>query len=227
MDCFKITHDTALIFDFDGTMCRLFKRYDLKGVSQTLHGRMQKYGVDFSVELDAYHVFMEIVRQTERKISIRERALREADRIIIAAELEAVRTGEPVKGVETVLSQLIQAGYTVGIATNNSVECIEAFLKKYCSALKVPVVGRIGTNPERMKPDPWSVEEVLRSLNCRADNAVLIGDSQRDFDCARRAGCQFIGMAATEIMRERLMKLTDADHIVSDYFELKDRFGIC
>lgn len=226
MDCFKITHDTALIFDFDGTMCRLFKNYDLESVKHTLHESMQKYGVNFSVRLDAFDVFMEIIRQTDNETGVRELALLEADCILTATEEAAVLTGEHVKGVEIVFPQLVLAGYTVGISTNNSAACVETFLKRYCPGITVPIVGRVGAKPELMKPNTWSVEEILKLLNCHPENAIFIGDTQRDFDCAQRVGCQFIGMAATEIKRGRLLKILSSNHIVSDYFKLIDRLNI-
>lgn len=54
------------------------------------------------------------------------------------------------------------------------------------------------------KPDPAPLRLVLERLNCRSDEAVFIGDSVIDAQCARNAGVRFLlhesGYGATEAL---------------------------
>ena len=222
MDSLQITN-TALLFDFDGTMYRLFANYDLKKVILELRETVKKYGVDFSLECDSFDIFSEVIRQTVEDSNERENALFEANQILTNAEIEAIGSGELVDGVERVFPYLKAKGYSIGIATNNSAECINAFLEQYCSNIKVPVAGRIGTKPNLMKPNPWSIFAVLRQLNRLPQDAIFIGDTQRDFFAAKNVGCKFIGMAPTSRKREKLLQVISDSDLVSNYWELLDK----
>ena len=211
----------GLVFDFDGTLCRLFKNYNLNGVTVELHNRMQRYGFDFSLDRDAFDIFAFINAQKNLSEAGKTKLLIEMDRVLTAAEVEAVKSCEPVNGVSKILSLLKEAGYILGVATNNSYTCVHDFLKLYCGGLEVPIVGRVGSNPELMKPNPWSLIEVLKKMNCNIKHAVFFGDTQRDYECSLNADCKFIGVAPTQKKRERLQLLKPKIEIVTDFYELK------
>lgn len=220
MDCSKLNRDLALIFDFDGTMCQIFKNYNLHNIVALLVEKMKSFDIEFSYEKDSFDVFEEIVKQTENKIEIRKTALNEANHILSIAELEAVVTGELVEGVDVVLPKLIKNKIAIGISTNNSSQCVLSFLHKYMPNHVIPTIGRIGDEPELMKPNPYSIVEVLKEMNCSTVNAIFIGDSLRDYQGAMNAGCQFIGMAPTEKKRDRLLKVIPESNIVTNFYEL-------
>lgn len=220
MDYCKVKNDIAFVFDFDGTMCRLFKNYNLNKVVLSLRDKMKDYGIEFSTENDAYDVFSEIIRQTEDGSATREKALIDADKIITAAEIEAINTGELVNGVEIVIPFLKKAGFQIGIATNNSVQCVATFMQKNCPNTNIPIVGRVGIKPELMKPNAWSLLEVLKEMNHLPVNTIFVGDTQRDYLCSISAGCEFIGMAPTDSKRQRLLQVLSESGIASDFNEL-------
>lgn len=219
MDSVKL-NCKAIVLDFDGTMCRLFKNYDLHNVAVSLNKEMRAFGVNFSAEKDAFNVFSEIIGQTSENAQERELALSLADKILTEAETDAVGSGEPVKGVDHVVRQLVKLGYSIGISTNNSRQCVEAFIDRYCNGIVVPIVGRNGIHPELMKPNPWSLTEVMKLMKSELRETVFIGDTQRDYDCAMSIGCNFIGMAPTDLKRQRLLKIVSENKIISDYYEL-------
>ena len=64
MDYNPVTSKTALIFDFDGTICGIFKNYDLKAVTTDLAAGLQAMGLEFSGDRDAFDAFAEVQRQT-------------------------------------------------------------------------------------------------------------------------------------------------------------------
>lgn len=220
MDYCKLKKDVALVFDFDGTMCRLFKNYNLNKVVVTLCDKMKDHGIEFSTENDSFDIFSEVIRQTEEGSATREKALIDADQIITAAEIESINTGELVNGVEIAIPFLEKTGFSIGIATNNSVQCVATFMQKNCPSTIIPIVGRVGAKPELMKPNAWSVLEVLKKMNRLPENTIFIGDSQPDYLSAISAGCEFIGMAPTDSKRQRLLQVVSESSIVSDFNEL-------
>lgn len=222
MDNFKLTRP-SLVFDFDGTMVKLFSNYNLKKTSSHLKEVVKKYGVGFDDKLDAFDVFSVISCALSPTDTRRAEAYREADAVLTEAELEAVVTGQPVDGVAEGLTQLFEEGFNLGIATNNSAKCVSAFMSRYCPTVAIPVVGRVGERPELMKPDAWSLVTVMNKMGCVAQNTILIGDTSRDYECAVTAGCKFIGMAHSGYKFERLLKIIDAKDIVCNYRELKEK----
>lgn len=219
MDNIELKKKEVIIFDFDGTMCRLFKNYNLASVVQSLQTAVRAFDVVFSLSNDAFDIFAEIIRQVKDKDK-REAAFYCADKILTEAEIEAVETGEPVLGVETMMSFLYRNHYRFGISTNNSEMCVRAFLKKYCQAIPIPVIGRQGNKPELMKPNTWSLDRAIEELNGIPQDTIFIGDTERDYQCAMNAGCRFLGMAATERKREKLSTLLSEECIVLNYYDL-------
>ena len=219
MDYFKLKKEEVLILDFDGTMCRLFKNYDLASVVKSLQIAMRAFGVDFSLSSDAFDVFAEVVRQVEDPCR-REEALSFADNILTKAEIEAAETGDPVPGVEAAMSFLYRNHYRVGISTNNSEACVRVFLGKYCQAIPIPVIGRHGTKPELMKPNTWSLKRAIGELAGDPGSTIFIGDTERDYQCALKVGCRFWGMAPTEKKREKLSALLSEERLLTDYYDL-------
>ncbi len=221
MDIEKINRESAIVFDFDGTMCRLFVHYDLNKTVSIMQTRMQAYGIDFCEKLDAFDVFSEIEKQTSDLDDVRELAFFEADRILTLAEIEAASTGECVEGVVEVLTKLLDKGVKIGIATNNSEECVKTFLMRFFSNLTIPIVGRIGNKPWLMKPNKWTLIETSKRLNCSVNDLLFIGDTKRDYECSRIVGCGFLGMASTRTKEEKLSELCGSN-IIHNYYELWD-----
>ncbi len=220
MDHINLKKDGALVFDFDGTICQLFVNYDMKDVVVTLRDKMKSYGIEFSIEKDIFDVFSEVIRQTEEGSDTREKALFDANQLLTAAETDAVNSGIPVNGVDSAISIFEKKGVPVGISTNNSIQCVEAFLHKNCQNAIIPTAGRVGTKPELMKPNPWSILEVLKKMNRKPENTIFVGDTQRDYFASVNAGCDFIGMAPTVKKRQRLLEILPENYIVSDFNEL-------
>ncbi len=224
MDQITLKKEGALVFDFDGTLCQLFINYDRNKLLFALHERMKFYDIEFSIEKDSFDVFSEIIRQTDSESAKREKALFDADQILTAAEIEAVNSGNPVNGVEAAFSIFARKNIPVGIATNNATGCVEAFLNKCSLNTRIPMAGRVGVKPDFMKPNPWSILEVLSKLKCKPEDTIFVGDTKRDYLASVKAGCDFIGMAPTEKKRKRLLEILPEKRIVSDFNELMSFF---
>lgn len=213
----------GLVFDFDGTMCRLFKNYNLSQVVEEMHIKMKKYGYDFSLDKDAFDIFGFIGTIKDLTEAQKVKLYEEMNDILVLAEMEAVKSCELVNGVNEVMPSLKKSGYKIGIATNNSSECVLEFLRLYCGGLDIPIVGRIGCRPELMKPNQWSLLETVKKIGCSIDNVLFFGDTQRDYECALNAGCKFIGVAPTAKKLQRLQLIKPNIEIVKDFYELNNK----
>lgn len=209
----------SLVFDFDGTICRLFKDYDLRAVSKEIHEALLAFGLQFQCENDPFDVFPFLAREATGKIW--ERAASVSDTILKSAERKATETCEKVYGFDEIFPRLCKK-YRVGISTNNSVECVKLFFKKNELPCDIPMSGRQWLHPERMKPNPWTLENVATLMNSKPADILYIGDTQRDYKCARQYGCEFLGMAYSTQKREKLAKFLNNEKICVGYYELFD-----
>ena len=100
MDCF------GLVFDFDGTMCRLFKNYNLHQTVVELHGRMEKYDLNFPLDNDAFDIFKFIGAQETLNESQKTKLFEQMNEVLVSAEMEAVKSCELVNGVNEVIPLL-------------------------------------------------------------------------------------------------------------------------
>lgn len=91
-----LSNYNSLVFDFDGTMCRLFSNYDLHATVLQLCSAMKKYNIDFSQERDSFDVFSAITNDHSLSADAKKAALTEANDIITSAEIDAVDSGEVV-----------------------------------------------------------------------------------------------------------------------------------
>lgn len=211
----------AIVFDFDGTMCFLFKNFDLSPTIQRLEIVMKKRGIFFSSETDCFDVFQAIINQTENSID-RTKALLEANEILTEAEVNAVESCELVSGLIEVIRYLSNNGVQIGIASNNSSMCIEKLVGRLWIDLPIYITGRPSDNPLLMKPNPWSLIQTLSKMNCKEDNAIFVGDTKRDYLCCQMTKCNFLGMGSTEKKREKLLQFLPPNHIIGNFFELQN-----
>lgn len=218
----KYINKGFLVFDFDGTIIHLFKNYNLRETIKIMCDEMKQYDVDFSSGQDVFDVFGEIVRQTEGRLEVREAAFINADKVIVNAEMEATSNVELVTGVDKVFPHLLELGYAVGIATNNSVECVKKCLADYKLLTSMPIVGRIGNKPELLKPNSWTILEVARQMGCEPTNVIFIGDNPRDYVAALNAGCKFIGIVPTKQKKERMVKVLPESKMTEDFNGILD-----
>lgn len=96
----------------------------------------------------------------------------------------------PYEGVLPLLERLRAAGCLTAVVSNKADAAVQPLCQRYYNGLFDYAVGeRAGI---RRKPDPDSVQEVLRCLQVEAADAVYIGDSEVDIQTAENAGLDSI-----------------------------------
>lgn len=96
----------------------------------------------------------------------------------------------PYEGILPLLKRLRAAGCLTAVVSNKADAAVQPLCRRYYDGLFDYAVGeRAGI---RRKPDPDSVQEVLRRLQVKAEDAVYIGDSEVDIRTAENAGLDSI-----------------------------------
>jgi len=163
----------AVVFDLDGTLVRLAVDWDAAaGDAVALFERNGHDAADAGLwEL-----------------------LERADEVGLRTELESVLSDHEVRGAET-SDRLPQAdrlplSVPIGVCSLNCEAACRAALGRHALAAHVDsVVGR--DSVAAYKPDPEPLLASLRELEVDPDDALFVGDSERDGVTADRAGVDF------------------------------------
>ena len=107
-------------------------------------------------------------------------------------------------GIKEMLLALGKAGVRTAVVSNKADFGVQTLCKTYFSGLLDVAVGQ--REGIRLKPAPDSVNEVLRLLEIRREDAVYIGDSDVDIDTARNAGMDCISVTWGFRRREFLLE---------------------
>lgn len=217
----RIDRVSAIVFDFDGTIIRLFENYNLEKIMQQMKSSLSEIGLPLENIIDVFDVYEKII--PIKNIKSRDKALSIANTVLTAAEEEAVASGIIIDGAIEVLQILSEMRLPLGVVTNNSKECVRTFFELYSNnSLFVPVVGRVEESPELMKPNIWPLQKMSIILDCDIERVLFVGDSLRDFECAKKAQCYFCAMAPTIKKESRMLKHCDRKNIVHNFYELLD-----
>ncbi|WP_432010222.1 HAD family hydrolase [Streptomyces cucumeris] len=189
-----LTRASAVLFDFDGPVCDVFAGLPAPRVAETLRRQAAVLGPALNAKLAETEDPMEVLRLTYEANS--ELGL-QVERALTTAELEAVAVaGDPVAGAVEALEAAQAAGRRVAIVSNNSAECVHAFLTRHALNDHVrEVVGRAADRPDLMKPHPHSLLRAAELLEVGPSECVLIGDSLTDIQAAHLASGTAIGYA--------------------------------
>lgn len=99
---------------------------------------------------------------------------------------------KPYDGIESLLKKLKEAGLKTAVNSNKADAAVQILCERYFPNLFDCAVGE--KEGIAKKPAPDSVNEILRQLGVPKHEAVYIGDSDVDFETARNAGLDFIGV---------------------------------
>ncbi len=95
-------------------------------------------------------------------------------------------------GVNTLLDELRESGYTLAISTGKSRIGLTQSINQHQLADYFATTRCAGEN--KSKPHPEMLHEILDELNFSAAQALMIGDSEHDLKMAKNANMQCIGV---------------------------------
>ncbi|GIU18783.1 MULTISPECIES: phosphoglycolate phosphatase [unclassified Shewanella] len=96
-------------------------------------------------------------------------------------------------GVESVLSQLQQAGYRMAIVTNKPYEFTIPLLEAFNIAGYFDMVLG-GDSLAKMKPDPLPLQHILHEWQLGSEQLLMVGDSKNDILAAKAAKVASVGL---------------------------------
>ncbi|MFC8789685.1 HAD family hydrolase [Streptomyces cinereoruber] len=208
----------AVLFDFDGPICDVFREVPAPDVAKDLVALLAEVAPALGDAARATDDPM-VVHQLSRQGG--EDVLSTVEAALTAAEVRAVSVaGAPTNGAVEALKAARASGRRVAVVSNNSAECVHAYLSSQgLSGVIEAVIGRPTLRPDRMKPSPHLLLEAASLLCVAARRAVLIGDSVTDIEASGAAGVTSVGYANKPGKQEAL-RSAGADVIVFNMGEV-------
>ena len=207
-----IDRTEALLFSFDGPICRLFTDSSAPRVTAHVRQLIADQGVEVPDDLRDQDDPVELFR------AVAAHAPQIADSVgtaLAEAEVQRAQIAETTLGLFDVVRECQASGRTLAIVSNTSSAAIGTYLARRDRTRHfAAVIGR-DERPELSKPSPVPVVRALRSLDVGPGAAVLVGDSPADVEAAHAAGIACIGFADEPGSAERLLA-AGADAIVTD-----------
>ena len=205
-----------IILDFDGTLA------DTRGlIVKTMQQTLEALGLESRTDdqcaamigLPLKQAFTHLLPMTDemgdRCVETYRRIFNENNALYVIPTFPHV--------IET-LHQLHEQGYTLTIASSRSNRSLMEFVNDMHLNEIIPYV--LGAEDvTRAKPHPEPVLKTLEDYGCKAEDALVVGDTWYDIEMGRRAGVRTCGVTYGNGSREELIG-AGADFLVDDFGEL-------
>ena len=114
-------------------------------------------------------------------------------------------TTRPYAGLCEVLAELKKRGYKTAVVSNKYDVAVKHLCKDFFGANVDIAVGE--SEKIKRKPAPDGVYAVLKELNSQKEQAVYVGDADTDFNTAKNAEVDFVGVSWGFRPRDLLISL--------------------
>lgn len=125
----------------------------------------------------------------------------------------------PFPGIESLVHKLHERGLAWGIVTNKPWTYTEPLMKEFEFAC-APSVTLCPDHVTDRKPHPESLMLACERVGCEPNEAIYVGDHQRDIECGRRAGMVTIAVGYGYLSEPDAYKTWGATHTVDHAEEL-------
>ena len=207
----------AILFDLDGTLVNSL--YDL-AASTNYALNLRGYPIH-EVEKYKYFVGDGMLKLIERALPNDKRTSREIKRVhdifIDYYKKHFMDKTKAYDGICELLIRLKQDGYKLAVISNKVHEMTITVVNKFFGDIFDEVFGKMEGYPT--KPDATLTNSLIKRLNVKNDECVVIGDSGMDMAVAQNANCYGIGVLWGFRTREELSE-NGADYIAENTGEL-------
>ncbi|MDN3297490.1 HAD family hydrolase [Streptomyces ficellus] len=210
----------VILFDFDGPMCDVFAGLPAPEVAKELTALLsaqdEAAGTKAAQTDDPIEV-LRIAHEADAELG------QKIEQALTAAEVRAVTVaGQPIPGAVECLHAARSAGRAVAVVSNNSAECVRAFLELHgLDKYVTRIVGRPSEQPHLMKPNPFPLITAAEQMHVDVTACTLIGDSLTDIQAAHAAGATVIGFA-NKPRKADLFDEAQADAVTEDMKAIAD-----
>ncbi|MGB9853785.1 MAG: HAD family hydrolase [Candidatus Bathyarchaeales archaeon] len=187
----------AVVFDLDGTLVNF--NLDYKSLRAEARNFLIRQGVPASV-LSINESIFTMLKKTEifmKNNGKTEKALEEAYKGIWSItekyELEAAKTTNLVLGTTETLKTLKEKGLKIGLCTVSNEKTAGYILKKFKIESFFDVVTP-RNQVKHVKPNMEHLEVTLKALEVKPEEALMVGDSTIDMECARKLNTIAVGI---------------------------------
>ncbi|MER6981895.1 HAD family hydrolase [Streptomyces carpinensis] len=210
-----VTRARAVLWDFDGPICRLFAGHSSElvatGLVRWLEGR-GLHGLLTESERESLdpHVVLRAVDRRHPGSDLVE----ELEAHLTQEELRAAASAWPTPYADPLIRTWVTLGPRLAIATNNSPLVVRAYLESrgLTDCFAPHVYGRT-QDLHHLKPDPHCLNRALSATGAAPGEALMIGDTPSDHEASLRAGVPFLGYARNA-RKEKLLREAGATVVV-------------
>jgi phosphoglycolate phosphatase len=199
----------AVIFDLDDTLIR--SNINFMEMRSALIDFLTS-NLPFAIELDTSKSTYEIIQYAiavlnEHGLSnIVSNVTTKLNRVMTGIEMKYVSNAKPIEGAVEALSTLRNKGVKIGILTRSCRKYTDDVLRATAlSGFVDEVAAR--DDSDTPKPDPSQVYYLMKRMNVKPTDVVMVGDHTVDQLCARNAGVRFIGVLTGRLANEQHEKL--------------------
>ncbi|MFF0389367.1 HAD family hydrolase [Kitasatospora sp. NPDC004615] len=182
-----------VLLDFDGPVCSVFAGLPAPEVARRLRAGLLAANKQALTGGDAETdplALLRLIADTHPDLVVA------ADSALTSLEMEALRSGQPNRGGESVLRACARSGRSVSVVSNNAGAAIEAYLRdRGLNGYVAGVFGRTPGDPSSMKPSPRLLLEAMETASSKPTQCIFIGDAVRDVEAGDAAGVATIGYA--------------------------------
>nr|WP_246322223.1 HAD-IA family hydrolase [Nocardioides panzhihuensis] len=131
----------------------------------------------------------------------------EVEEACTRAEVAAARTCAPSVHATNLFELISRRRMPAAVVSNNSDQAVIAFLERHGWTRHVAVLScRRPDDVGRLKPDPFLVQQALRSLRVDPGEALFLGDTTSDVRAGAAAGVGVLAFAKDEHLRSELTR---------------------
>jgi len=207
----------AVIFDLDGTLA--YFNIDYIAARAEIMKLLTKQGLPSSFFSMKEGVF-DMLKKAEKHMKNSGKEKKEFVKlkknvisIVERYESEAARKTSLLPNVFKTLKALREMKLRMAICTTNGEKSTSHILRRFRIVHFFEVVIT-RESVSAVKPDPAHLEAVLKALNIRPEEAVVVGDSARDMKCARKLNILAVGVT-TGISSPEALTRAGADYLAS------------
>ena len=218
-----MTGVNAIIFDLDGTLVEF--RMDYTSLRKEAIETIESiYGIPrhiVSTEISVFGMLEKVSRHLDGANGshvIVEDLRRQLSSMASKYEISAAKTTKLIPDAENVLREMRSNGFKMGLFTTGAKDAMNHVLQRFDLAKYFDVCAARDDAP-KVKPDPSHLNLVLNLLKTPPSQALVVGDTTLDVECAKAAGVRSAGVL-TGVHKSDQLRAAGATYILDTLRDL-------
>lgn len=175
----------AYLFDWDGTLVKTMEMWVL-----AVQQQLRRHGVRLT-DVEVAHKFVGRLNEGSKEIGLNDTEQEEFINGVIDKGKEYMTDTTLYPGVYDMLMSLKKSGKKIGLITSTFKDILGNMLEAH-NMVEMFDVTVTAEDVRQTKPDPEAILLALERMGNDIDEAVLVGDSEKDLGAANNAGVDSI-----------------------------------